>query len=125
MPYKEEYLAGFRAECYQIDLPEGFAKAQNIMDDLIRHSVRQDIGGDRQQIHAVKTRYDNITFKHILLPIWMSAYRYRGQVFRFLVNARTSEVQGERPWSAVKIGLAVLVGLIIIGCILAVMMTKP
>ena len=38
-----------------------------------------------------------------LLPEWISAYRYRNRSFRFLVNARTGEVQGERPWSWMKI----------------------
>jgi len=41
------------------------------------------------------------------LPIWISAYRYKEKVYRFLVNARTGEVQGERPWSWAKIALLV------------------
>ena len=47
--------------------------------------------------------YRNITFKHLLLPVWISAYQFQNKTFRFLVNARTGEVQGERPWSWVKI----------------------
>jgi hypothetical protein len=53
----------------------------------------------------------------VLLPIWISAYRYNDQVYRFLVNARTGEVQGERPWSYVKISLAVAAGLAVAGVI--------
>ncbi len=108
VPYGDEYLSGFRAESYQVDLAQGFERAKAIMDDRIRESVRADIGGDHQRIHSVRTRYDKITFKHILLPIWISAYRYANKVYRFLVNARTGEVQGERPWSIIKILLAVL-----------------
>ena len=44
------------------------------------------------------------------VPVWLSAYRYREKVYRFLVNARTGEVQGERPWSWIKITLAALAG---------------
>ena len=54
-----------------------------------------------------------IPFKHGLLPMWICAYRYKDKVFRFLVNARTGEVQGERPWSWIKISLAVIAGLIV------------
>jgi len=108
VPYDDAYLSGFRAERYQIDLVEGFATARDIMADVIRGTVRADIGGDTQQIHSIKTQHDNLTFKHILLPVWISAYRYRERIFRFLVNARTGEVQGERPYSWVKITLAVL-----------------
>ncbi len=106
--HKDEYLSGFRAESYQVDLKEGFDEATVIMDGPIRSSIRRDIGGDVQRIHSVRTQYDNITFKHIQLPIWISAYRYKNEVYRFLINGRTGEVQGERPWSWVKILLAVL-----------------
>jgi len=44
----------------------------------------------------------------VLLPVWVSAYRFEGTVYQLMVNARTAEVQGERPWSAVKIALLVL-----------------
>ncbi|MCG3126805.1 MAG: hypothetical protein CHACPFDD_01660 [Phycisphaerae bacterium] len=102
-PFREEYLSGFQAESYQIDLAEGFESARAIMDGVIAGSVRSDIGGDHQQIHSIDTRYDAITFKHVLLPVWISTYRYREHAYRFLVNARSGEVQGERPWSAWKI----------------------
>ncbi len=58
------------------------------------------------------------TFKHILLPIWLSAYKYKEKVYRFMINARTGEVQGERPWSWIKITLAVLAAAAIIGGII-------
>jgi len=108
VPYKDEYLSGFRAESYHVDLADGFEYARGIMDVQIRRLVRRDIGGDEQRISSVRTQYDRITFKHILLPIWISAYRYKNTTYRFLVNGRTGEVQGERPWSWVKIMLLVI-----------------
>jgi hypothetical protein len=108
VPYRDEYLSGFVAESYQVDLPQGFESAKQIMDGVIRQTICRDIGGDHQRIASVETQYENVTFKHTLLPVWISAYRYREQVFRFLVNARTGEVQGERPYSAWKITVLVL-----------------
>ena len=107
MSYKDEYLSGFRAESYHVDLAEGFDQARQIMDAGIRTLVRRDIGGDEQRISSVRTQHDNVTFKHVLLPIWISAYRYKNKTYRFLINARTGEVQGERPWSWAKIVLLV------------------
>jgi predicted RNA-binding Zn-ribbon protein involved in translation (DUF1610 family) len=107
-PYQDDFLAGFVAESYQIDLPAGFELAKGIMEGTIRQSVCQDIGGDHQRIDSMRTSYLNITFKHILLPLWISAYLYRSRVFRFLVNARTGEVTGERPYSGWKIFFFVL-----------------
>jgi hypothetical protein len=111
VPYSDDYLAGFRAEAYSVPLAAGFRRARSIMDGYIRADVAGAIGGDRQRIHSVSTCYEEVTFKHLLLPVWVSAYRYRDRTYRFLVNARTGEVRGERPYSWVKITLAILAGL--------------
>jgi hypothetical protein len=112
--FNENYLAGFRTETYQIDLKGGFEKAKTIMDVEIRKTVRGHIGGDLQQITTLSTSYKDITFKHILLPIWISAFRYNDKVYRFMINGRTGEVQGERPYSVIKIVMAVVAGLAVI-----------
>jgi DNA-directed RNA polymerase subunit RPC12/RpoP len=116
-PYDDAYLAGFTAEAYTTDLRGGFGVATLIMDKHLRRLVKRDIGGDEQRIDSMKTQHRGVTFKHILLPVWVSAYRYNDKTYRFLVNGRTGEVQGERPYSFWKITLAVLAGLVVIGVI--------
>ncbi len=116
-PYSPEYLAGFRAEAYTIALDDGFAEARTVMDNTITRDVRFDIGGDRQRIHSVDTDVSNVTFKHILLPVWMAAYKYRGATYRFVVNGQTGAVRGERPYSAIKIAIAVIIGLLVAAAI--------
>ena len=108
-PYTPEFLAGFQAEGYTVALAEGHAVARDRMADVIRRDVARDIGGDEQRIHSVDTDWREETFKHLLLPVWMAAYKYNGKSYRFVVNGQTGEVQGERPWSIWKIGFAVLV----------------
>ncbi len=112
-PYRPEFLAGFRAEGYTVDLDDGFAEARGLMDQQIARDVKFDIGGDQQRIHSVNTDISAVTFKHVLLPVWLAAYKYRGQTFRFVVNGQTGRVQGERPWSGWKIAIAVILGLIL------------
>lgn len=115
-PYRPEFLAGFRAEAYTVGIEDGFVEARAQMDRIITRDVKFDIGGDRQRIHDLQTQVKDVTFKHVLLPVWMAAYRYRGKTYRFVVNGRTGRVQGERPWSAWKIALALLAaGLIAAG----------
>ncbi len=116
-PYRPEYLAGFRSEGYTVTLEEGWAEARAEIDRTIERDVKFDIGGDRQRIAEIRTTVADVTFKHVLLPIWMAAYKYRGRSFRFVVNGRTGRVQGERPWSAWKIAFAVLVGAILAAAI--------
>lgn len=106
--YSPKYLSGFRAEAYTVDLSSGFDIAKERMAETIRQDIRRDIGGDDQRIHSVDTSYAEERFKHLLLPIWMAAYRYRDKSYRFIVNGQTGRVQGERPWSIWKIAGAVL-----------------
>ena len=111
--YEPRYLAGFRAEGYGIQVEDAYQEAREIMDGVIRDDIRRDIGGDRQRIDDLRTEVGGLTFKHVLLPVWMAAYRYRGRAYRFVVNGRTGAVSGERPYSPLKIALAVVLALIV------------
>lgn len=112
-PYQPVYLAGFRAEAYTVDLEAGFGEARAVMDRVILRDVKMDIGGDRQRVHRIDTDVSDVTFKHILLPVWIAAYRYRGKAYRFCVNGRTGAVSGERPWSAWKIAITLILALLL------------
>lgn len=117
VPFDKSYLSGYVTERYQVELDEGFEIAKNIAKSKIEQLVRQDIGGDEQRIFSINTNYDDITFKHLLLPVYVSAYRFKGKLFQFLVNARTGEVQGERPYSWIKITLASIAAIVVIAII--------
>jgi hypothetical protein len=65
-------------------------------------------------------QYLDIAFKHILLPIWLSSYRYADKTYRFVVNGQTGSVQGERPWSAWKIAGAVLAAIVVLVVVAAI-----
>lgn len=108
-PYAPDYLAGFQAEGYTVALPDGHAEARVRMERVIEHDIRRDIGGDEQRITSVDTDWRDESFKHVLLPVWTAAYRYGGKSYRFVINGQTGKVRGQRPWSWVKIALAVLV----------------
>jgi ribosomal protein S27E len=121
-PFRDEFLAGFQTERYTIDLKSGFEQARRIMDGHIRALCCRDIGGDHQRLHSVNTQHTAITFKHLLQPVWLAPYRYRDKTYRFLVNARTGEVVGTRPYSFAKIFwlIAIIVAIIaVIGLIAA------
>jgi DNA-directed RNA polymerase subunit RPC12/RpoP len=122
--YDDRFLSGFRAEAYAIDLKQGFGVAQVRMEPFIETTIRRDIGGDVQNITSKRSSYSRVTFKHILLPVWMSAYRYRGKVYHILINARTGELIGARPYSVWKITLAVLAALLVIGIIVLIAATR-
>lgn len=115
IPFTQEVLAGYMARTYEIELEPGFYEARDRMDAAIEEEVLERIGGDQQRVHDIDSRYDAITFKHLLLPVWLLAYQYREKTYQVMINAGTGEVQGERPWSWVKITLTVLAGLALVG----------
>ena len=113
-PYDPAFLSGFKAQRYQIDLAAGFEQAKAAIAPSIESDVRNDIGGDEQRIDSLETNYSDVTFKHLLLPVYAGAYRYNGKLFQILVNGRTGEIQGDRPYSVWKIALLVVTILIIV-----------
>lgn len=113
--YTPDYLAGFQAEGYTVALADGYVTAKDKMSQVIYQDVVRDIGGDEQRVDDVSTSFSAETFKHILLPVWMAAYKYNAKSYRFLVNGQTGEVQGERPWSVWKITFAAIGAAIVMG----------
>src|ERR1044071_3551364 len=106
--YDPAYLSGYKAQRYQVNLAEGFELAKQATRPAIDADVRRDIGGDEQRVSNVATQYSAVTFKHLLLPVYVGAYRFQDKVYQVVVNGRTGEVQGERPYSFWKILLLVL-----------------
>lgn len=112
--YSERYLKGFKAESYSVDLKEGFELAKEIMNETIRSDIRHDIGGDEQRINRVDTEFLSITFKYILLPIWVVVYKFKDKYFQVLINGSTGEIEGERPFSIIKI-VGLILGILALG----------
>jgi DNA-directed RNA polymerase subunit RPC12/RpoP len=101
-------LAGHQAHRYELPLDEAFRRGQRRMDDAVRAEVRERIGGDQQRIHELDARWRGLRFRHVLLPLWILPHRHRRSVYRVLVNARTGEVSGERPYSLARIALTIV-----------------
>jgi len=115
VPFSPKYLSGFEAEEYTIGLDNGFEYAKAKMSSKIKQNIRQDIGGDQQQITSVQTQHNNVTYKNILLPIWTASFTWKKKVYHYAINAQTGKIAGERPYSVVKIVFAVILGLCIVG----------
>jgi hypothetical protein len=60
----------------------GYQRAQQIMDLRIRNSIRRDIGGDQQQILQVNSKYNQVKFRLVLVPVYLAAFSYQK---RFIV----------------------------------------
>ena len=67
----------------------------------------------QSRVSTVATNYSAVTFKHLLLPVYVGAYRFRDKVYQVVVNGFSGTMAGQYPYSAWKIAFLVLVALII------------
>jgi Zn finger protein HypA/HybF involved in hydrogenase expression len=111
VPYQAQFLAGFIAERYQISLDDAWQIGRSGMGSVIRGDVVSDIPGDTYRSLTMDTETWDKTFKHCLVPVWLSAYRYKEKTFHYVVNGVTGKMNGTAPYSWVKITLAVLLGM--------------
>ena len=109
--YKPEFLSGFQAEKYTIGIEEGWDRARNVINRDIYDGVVRQINADTVRNISINTKYNSIRYKHLLIPIWVSAFTYKNKVYNFLVNGQTGEVQGHAPVSALKVALVILLTL--------------
>lgn len=106
--YDESFLSGYESEIYTVELDKGFGSAKFHMDGSIRHWIKLQIGGDEQEITSLQSEYNNISFKHILLPIYASAFNFNGKVYSYVINGRNGDISGDRPYSVAKIVMSVM-----------------
>jgi Zn finger protein HypA/HybF involved in hydrogenase expression len=118
VPYDAGYLSGWTVERYQIDLVGAAERSRQQMDAVIRDMCARDVPGDTHRNLHVQSTYRDQTFKHILAPVWLLTYVYGRTSYQVVVNGVTGTIAGKHPWSWVKIGLAVLVGIVILLVIL-------
>ncbi len=102
-PFDSSYLAGFITEKYTIPLQDGHLKAKEEAKKIADQWARRDIGGDTQRVHSLDMKLSEETFKHILLPVYISAYQFKGKRYTFFVNGQSGVLSGQRPYSFWKI----------------------
>ncbi len=112
--FSPSFLSGFVTEKYTIPLKDGHLSSTKEAEKIAIAWARRDIGGDTQRVHGVDMSLSEETFKHILLPVYISAYRYSGKKYNFFVNGQTGRISGNRPYSFWKIFFFVVFIIIIL-----------
>ncbi|MEO5712730.1 MAG: zinc ribbon domain-containing protein [Luteolibacter sp.] len=118
-PYEPAYVRGWTVERYQVDLRQASEMSKQQMDATIYQLCSREVPGDTQRNLQVQSDYQGRTFKHVLVPVWLTTYTYGAKSFQVVVNGYTGKMAGEHPLSWVKITLAVLTAIIVIFIIIA------
>lgn len=119
--YKPEYVSGFLSERYSIGLQDGWSQAKREISDhlnaQITSKIRWEHNADVVSNLHFSTTHDDITYKYLMLPIWLSSFRYKEKIYRFMVNGQTGRVGGDAPISPLRVTIAVILSLITIAII--------
>jgi len=118
--YDPRLMLGWEAEVYSLELDEGYKIADKIMDKRLKDLCKAEIGGDTQRHVRVNSQKFYQTFKMIMLPIWISSYRYQNKIYQFSVNGQTGKVNGKKPTSWIKVASLVLFFVLIIVAIVLI-----
>ncbi|MBL8859876.1 MAG: hypothetical protein JNL28_15320 [Planctomycetes bacterium] len=108
VPYRPEYLAGWRAEEYAIDLENGWKDALARIVESQEVRCAADIPGDTNRNLRVHNVVSDVRWKLILLPIWTLTYRFNGKPYNVLIHGQSGRVVGRAPYSFWKIFLFVV-----------------
>lgn len=117
--YTPDYLSGYNSEVYTVELEEAHVTAKRLMEDQLRRLAEQDVLRRYDHVRGVRisARYSGETYKHVLLPVYATAYQYKGKQYTVLVNGQTGEIKGEYPKSPFKIALLALAAAVVVGLI--------
>ena len=115
--FNSSYLAGFITEKYTLSLEDGHLKSNQKAREIAISWAKQDIGGDTQRVSSLDMNLAQETFKHILLPVYISSYVFNNKKYHFYVNGQSGVIEGDRPYSFWKIFFLVLAVLTTITCL--------
>ena len=98
--YTPDALAGFPAENYSVGLNEAWNRAANDMNHYLKEIARIYEHAEYQvNTKIVTTSYSNVTYKYLLVPVWINSFVYDNRRFMIVVNGQTGEVRGQWPKS--------------------------
>ncbi len=114
LAFQPAYLAGWPALSYDLSMADASLKARERVVQQVRRTLQARIN-IMQEIRNLRTgavNWSGMTFKYILLPVWLGAFRYRSKIYPVWINGQTGKVGGEKPRDVFKIGALGLVVLL-------------
>ena len=110
--YNEKYLLGFMAYHYDKELEPCWDSAKASMDTQIKADILRGYDYDTVGSFNMSTTHQNVTYKYVMLPVYVGNFAYKSKVYNFYVNGETGKVTGKTPISFWKVFSAILIVLI-------------
>ena len=101
--YTQEYLSGFTAEQNARAGTECWEDAKNVIANRLRSQILSGYHYDVVSSFNISTRYSDVTYKYVLLPVYVGHSTWRQKLYNFFVNGETGKVTGKAPVSPLKV----------------------
>ncbi len=101
--YKEDYLLGYMAYHYDAEITDCWDTAKGIIDSALRKQILSQYSYDRVDYLSVNTSHDRVTYKYVMLPVYMGNFHFKKKTYSFQINGATGKVIGKKPKSAIKL----------------------
>ena len=108
--FESKYLSGYYADRYRKDLKESWGDAKTFMDAELRRLIKQTLHCDVVDYLNVWTQHSDVTYKYVLLPVYMLQYRFHKKNYPVYINGSTGKVKGKTPVSPLRVAIASVLG---------------
>ncbi len=105
--YAPGFLAGWQAQSYDIALPAAWDSARAEMREQAKGACRRDIASGHVRNLSVSAAFNDESWRYILLPAFIAAYRFEAKAYQIMINGQTGSVAGQKPVAWPKVWLAV------------------
>lgn len=115
--YEPYFLAGWLCEEYSVHREDALQASLQEFQRREQQHVAAFLPGDTHQSLSVKTEFSQVNSDLCLLPVYLLSYRYRGRLYRFLVNGQTGKFDGDKPLSWKRIWSLVVAVIVLIAAV--------
>ncbi len=112
--YDDEYLFGYMAYGSEISVADGWDKAKDDIDDMLKKAILSQYNYDVVSYLNVSTNHSNVTYKYVLLPVYVGNYKYGKKVRNYVCNGINGSTTGKYPVSPIRVAIASLLGIALI-----------
>ncbi len=117
--FQPSFLAGWMTEEYTVSREDALRRCEAEFQRRARQDIAAFLPGDRHRQLQTETSFSQQSSDLCLLPVYLSAYKYRNRQYHCLINGQTGRLYGQKPLSWKRIGgmvlaIAGLIGLVVV-----------
>lgn len=112
--YNDDFIYGFGASQYEKEGTECWGEAQGKMREYVKNAILAQYTYDIIDSLNINMSFGRVTYKYMLLPVYIGHSKYRKKLYNFFVNGQNGNVAGKTPVSPVKVTALVLLGLLVV-----------